>query len=149
MENNHGLRRIYFCTISYRRNFCCNRFYYRCYSHSDITRSNTYHNRSDSTQKAQNSLKSTFYTCSNLYMLFNNCNFHHADCCYAAFQPFFNSCRIDVVYIPNRSAASGSLSIAKSAKLILPFIRRAGGQTSSALAFAFFQLLVDKRLCLL
>jgi len=43
----------------------------------------------------------------------------------------------------NRSAASGSLSIAKSAKLILPFIRRAGGQTSPALAFAFFQLLVD------
>jgi len=40
--------------------------------------------------------------------------------------------------ISNRSAASGSLSIAKSAKLILPFIRRAGGQTSSALAFAFF-----------
>ena len=33
----------------------------------------------------------------------------------------------------NRSAASGSLSIAKSAELILPFIRRAGGNSPPAL----------------
>jgi len=51
---------------------------------------------------------------------------------------------------PNKSsAASGSLFIAKSAELILPFIRRAGGNPPPALALAFFQLLVDKRLCLL